>query len=259
MTDEPAPRRVSDRCSAPFRVRFDEAGPDGLLRTSVLLRYAQDLAWFHSASEGFDRDWYRERGLAWLVRAAEVWLDAPVRVGDALTGTTLVVGWRRVWARRRTEFVDASGVLVARANIDWVLLDARGAPIRIPPEFAIFGVNQTTFPMTRVVLGTPPADADVGHFTVRPQELDSLAHVNNAVYLDWLEERVIAAGGESSVRALPREARLEYVRAAERDAAVQAWTWRTARDDGPSRDDGTWACRIVDEEGNELLRASLEG
>ena len=31
-------------CSVEFRVRFDEAGPDGLLRTSSLLRYAQDLA-----------------------------------------------------------------------------------------------------------------------------------------------------------------------------------------------------------------------
>ena len=45
--DDPA--RDPDTCSAPYRVRFDEAGPDGLLRTSVLLRYAQDLAWYHSA------------------------------------------------------------------------------------------------------------------------------------------------------------------------------------------------------------------
>ena len=60
--------REPDACSAPYRVRFDEAGPDGLLRTSVLLRYAQDVAWHHSTSRGFDRAWYAERGLAWLVR-----------------------------------------------------------------------------------------------------------------------------------------------------------------------------------------------
>ena len=50
MTD-----REPDACSAPYRVRFDEAAPDGLIRTSVLLRYAQDLAWFHSARQGFHR------------------------------------------------------------------------------------------------------------------------------------------------------------------------------------------------------------
>ena len=27
-----------------YRVRFDEAGPDGILRTSGLMRFAQDLA-----------------------------------------------------------------------------------------------------------------------------------------------------------------------------------------------------------------------
>jgi len=47
--------REPDTCSWPYRVRFDEAGPDGLLRTSTLLRYAQDLAAFHSAKRGFDR------------------------------------------------------------------------------------------------------------------------------------------------------------------------------------------------------------
>ena len=48
---------------ARYRVRFDEAGPDGHLRTSGLMRYAQDVAWQHSAALGFGRDWYLERGL----------------------------------------------------------------------------------------------------------------------------------------------------------------------------------------------------
>ena len=50
-------------------------------------------------------------------------------------------------------------------------------------------------------------------------------HVNNAVYADWLEERVIAAGGVADVRAIPRLARLEYARAAEAGSTVDA-TWR---------------------------------
>ena len=38
MTDD------GDVCTVPFRVRFDEAAPDGLVRTPTLLRSAQDLA-----------------------------------------------------------------------------------------------------------------------------------------------------------------------------------------------------------------------
>jgi acyl-CoA thioesterase FadM len=240
----------SHACSAPYRVRFDEAGPDGLLRTSVVLRYAQDLAWYHSTQRGFDRAWYAERGLTWLVRAAEVGVEAEVLTGDELTGTTRVIGWRRVWARRRTEFRDAAGALVAWTHIDWVLLDRRGAPTRIPTEFdAAFGAPAATFPLARVDLGDTPADSRRRSFRVRPQELDPMAHANNAVYADWLEEAVIAAGDEPAVRRIPRLARLEYARAAEPGVDLFGSAWRVG--------DG-WSFRVADPDGVDLLRARLE-
>ena len=73
-------------------------------------------------------------------------------------------------------------------------------------------------------------------------------HVNNAVYADWVEEQVIAAGGLADVRAIPRLARLEYARAAEAEATVDAITWR---------EETGWSCRIDDTAGTELLRARL--
>jgi acyl-CoA thioesterase FadM len=243
--------REPDRCSAPYRVRFDEAGPDGLLRTSVLLRYAQDLAWYHSAARGFGRTWYAARGITWLVRAAEVAVVAAVQVGSELIGTTRVVGSRRVWARRRTDFRDADGALVAWVHIDWVLLDARGTPTRIPAEFGpVFGTSPTSIELGRVDLDAPPPAAARTRLIVRPQELDPMDHVNNAVYADWVEEAVIAAGGRDAVRSIPRAARLDYVRAAESGATVGAATWQAP--------DGSWSCRIVDEGGIDLLRGTLE-
>ena len=250
-------RREPDACSAPYRVRFDEAGPDGFLRTSVLLRYAQDLAWYHSAQRGYDRAWYVARGLTWLVRAAEVAVMAEVRVGDELIGTTRVTGWRRVWARRRTDFVDAVGRTVALVHIDWVLLDARGTPTRIPAEFdPVFGGIDRTVQLARVDVGAVPPAADLASFSVRPQELDPMDHANNAVYADWLDERVLAAGGatgSSAVRAIPRLARLEYARAAEAGSTVSAATW-------PDPVEGTgWSCLLTDQAlGTDLMRARLE-
>jgi len=241
--------RAPDSCSAPYRVRFDEGGPDGLIRTSVLLRYTQDLAGVHSASRGFDRSWYAERGITWLVRAADVWVFEPIAVGAELVGKTTVVGWRRVWARRRTEFHDAGGVMVARVHIDWVLLDGRGSPTRIPKEFdAVFGAPAATFRLSRVDLVEVPPEPARSTVTVRPQELDPMDHVNNAVYADWLDEAVIAAGGESAARAVPRLVRLEYARAAEPRARLVVDTWR---------DDFGWVCRVADAEGSDLLRARL--
>jgi medium-chain acyl-[acyl-carrier-protein] hydrolase len=236
---------------SPFRVRFDECGPDGLLRTSVLLRYAQDLASYHSALVGIDRAWYAERGIGWLVRAAEVAVLRPLRVGDELQGATKAAGFRRVWARRRSEFLDASGELVVWCNIDWVLLDARGRPTRIPPEFdAAFAAPPAAFDLARVALEAAPPDAYRATFTVRPQELDPMDHANNAVYADWLDEAIVRAGAEPAIRAIPRFARLEYARSAERDDQVSVEAW-------PDADGSGWSVRIADDAG-DLLRARLE-
>ena len=95
---------------AVYRVRFDEAGPDGRLRTSTLLRYTQDLAAQHSEALGYDRAWYAARGLTWLVRAAEVEVLRAIPYGVYLLGTTRVVGFRRVWSRRESTFsLDGEG------------------------------------------------------------------------------------------------------------------------------------------------------
>jgi acyl-ACP thioesterase len=243
-----------DRCSSSYRVRFDECRPDGRIRTSVLLRYTQDLAALHSAARGFGRDWYAQRGITWLVRAAEVEVLAPIGIADEIVGTTQVAGWRRVWARRLTDFRDSVGDLVAQVRIDWVLLDGRGVPTRIPAEFEpVFGAAPTTVALARVDLGAVPDEAYRSELMVRPQELDPMDHVNNAVYADWLDEAIGATGtagtpGPSAVTAVPRLARLEYARAASPGARVIAEVWR----DGPA-----WSCRLSDDDG-DLLRARLE-
>jgi acyl-CoA thioesterase FadM len=182
----------------------------------------------------------------------------PVHSGDVLIGTTMVLGWRRVWARRQTEFADSAGRLVARGRIDWVLLGSGGSPTRIPALFeSVFGARRETFALARVDPGDEPADAARTSFTVRPQELDPLAHVNNAVYLDWVEEAVAAVGGDAGpaiVGRIRRTARLEYARAAEPGSTVDLVAWS-----GGDEDRRTWSVRISDRSGAELVRARLEG
>jgi len=240
---------------AAYRVRFDEAGPDGRLRTSGLLRYTQDLAARHSEALGYDRAWYRERGLTWLVRTAELDIAAPIPYGAELAGTTRVVGFRRVWSRRESTFRVGSR-LAAVVRIDWVLLDERGAPTRIPSEFEVFFPSaepSVELQLGRVALGESPADAGRRTIGVRPQELDPLDHVNNAVYADWLDEAVLAAAGENgavAVHGLPRRVRLEYALAAEPRETLETLTWW---------EDGGWSCAVRrGSDSADLLRARLE-
>lgn len=243
--------------TVPYRARFDECGPDGLVRSSTLLRYAQDLAWIHSDRVGFTREWYADRGLAWVVRAAELAILAPLPLGETISLATQVVGFRRVWARRRTEGRLADGSLALWCHTDWVILDtARGLPGRFPPEFlARFDVPPDPFEPGRVTL--PPAPGDAGHVhrsRVRPSDIDPMGHVNNAAYLDFLEEALLEEGGPPAAltAALPRRFRIEYVQPAAPGADLASATWPVAEDGGAA---AGWAWRLDDAAGRELARA----
>lgn len=79
-------------------------------------------------------------------------------------------------------------------------------------------------------------------------------HVNNAVYADWLDERVGEADRDRAlalVRTVPRSVRLEYARAAGPGMQVRSAAW-------PDADMTGWSCRFTDPEGADLLRARLE-
>ena len=151
------------RIERPYRVRFDEAGPDGQLRASGYLRFAQDLAWIHSESAGFGRDWYSARGLTWLVRAIELDVLSNVEYGSSLDVSTEVIGFRRVWARRRSEFKPlGQGDMVGVAITDWVLLNANGRPVRPPQEILdVFGSDFGEF--TPMRMEAPTAQATGQH------------------------------------------------------------------------------------------------
>ncbi len=135
-------------------------------------------------------------------------------------------------------------------QIDWVLLDRAGAPARIPPEFdAVFRAPAVTSGLARVSLDPAPDGATARTFVVRPQELDPMGHVNNAVYADWLEEAVVGAGDPAAPRAIPRLARLEYAAPAAAGSTVRAEAWPGL---------GGWSLRLRDDAGRDLLRARLE-
>ena len=233
-----------------YRARFDEAGPDGRLRTSTYLRWAQDLAWRHSEKAGLARDWYGERRLTWLIRAVELDLATELRFGDTVRVTTEVIGFRRVWARRRTMFADAgSGRLSATALTDWVLLGESGLPARVPEEISQrFAVGAATFSPLRVDLPDTPRKASWREFAIRLSEVDPLGHVNNAAYIDYVEEHLAATGLGELAQRLPRRVRGEFRLAAEPGADLVGRGWP---------EDAGYSYRLSDEGGRELFRAQL--
>jgi acyl-ACP thioesterase len=100
-----------------------------------------------------------------------------------------------------------------------------------------------------VALGEAPPEARRSEIAVRPQELDPMAHVNNAVYADWLDEAITSAGHPDATRAIPRVMRLEYAAAADAGSKLASVLWMDGED---------WSFRLLAPGGAEVLRARLE-
>jgi len=224
-----------------------------MLRSSGYLRYAQDLAWIHSESAGFGREWYAERRLTWLVKAIELQIVVDAAYGTELTVSTDVVGFRRVWARRRSEFRPSqSDRTTAVAVTDWVLLDGGGRPVRPPQEILDIFVHKTdAFAPLRVTPGVPDESAEISRveLAVRLAELDPMGHVNNAAYLDYLDDQFLGSPGTPDAMHAPRRYRAEFVASAEPASTLTGSGWP---------DGHAWHFRLTDAGGRELLRARLE-
>jgi acyl-ACP thioesterase len=106
----------------------------------------------------------------------------------------------------------------------------------------------------RVPLPPTPAEAVRHVIRVRPQDVDPMNHVNNAAYLDYLEETLLDAGpeGPRTIAALPRRVRLEYLAPAAPAEQLTGAAWRLEDQAGPG-----WAWRLTDDDARELARGRL--
>jgi acyl-CoA thioester hydrolase len=178
-----------------FRVRYVECDAYGHVNNANYLRYMQEAAFDASAAVGYDVKRYEALGQYWLVRETEIEFFKPLMYDDTFEIKTWVADFRRVRSRRMYEFrKPGEDDLIARGMTDWVYLDqATQRPANVPPEmiraFAPDGEEVAThardpFPKPP----PPPSEVFKMRRRVMWQDIDQAQHVNNAVYLSYVED-----------------------------------------------------------------------
>ena len=231
--------------TAQVTVRHDELDRFGRVHPAVYLRYLAHAAVEASTAAGYDAAWYAAAGAMWLVRRSSFTLADPARAEDRLAIRTWVEDFRRVRSHRRYVVPGVDGGHRLDALTDWVYVDAAsGRPRRVPPELeAAFGAAGVASRARESWSGPPPPAAPaVGVHRVRACEVDTIGHVNNAVYLDlaaqatldviedagWSLERMIEDGGVPVLRG----ADLEYLEGARYGDRLEIATWFAPADGG---------------------------
>jgi acyl-CoA thioester hydrolase len=225
-----------------FRIRHYECDALGHLNNANYVRYMQETAFDASAAAGYDHLKYEQIGHSWLIRETDIEYLKPVGYGDTIIVRTWVIDFHRVRSRRAYEFtLLGSEDLVAKAVTDWVFLEtATSRPATIPGDLinAFFPDGPPVNIPPRQKFPIPP-DPPEGIFENRLpviwNDLDPVQHVNNAVYLNYVEEsgmKVIAAHGWPVTRMLDegiaifiRQHQVQYRQPAFLDDELVISTW----------------------------------
>ena len=219
------------------------------LRTSALLRLLEQIAVEASAFAGFGKQWYEARQAAWVIREMTLLRLGSAGYGDGLAVSTWISEFARFRAARSYEVRAPDGTPVATGLADWVYLDRRRLlPARVDPAIAEMFTPLPPSPLMTLPAALPPALPRDPHLVERRAyryEADSMGHVNNAVYQDWLEEAAdaallawgypLAAPAAPGLQRQTALTRLTYLRAARPGDALTITTVLTGADGGGER------------------------
>lgn len=212
-----------------FQVRYSECDMYEHVNNSHYLRYMAETAFDASAAAGYSMEKYEQMGNLWIIRDNQVEFLKPLRYGDTFEVKTWVADFRRVQSLRMYEFrLKGSEDLIAKGQTNWIFLDSKTQrPATIPKvlKAAFFpeGLPDTApprepFPM----LPPPPSGAVTFKRQVAWSDLDPTGHVNNARYLDFLQEAImevyntfdLANHEDSLIAWVIRKAHIEHLRQA---------------------------------------------
>jgi acyl-ACP thioesterase len=218
LVERPAQGRVFTQSRRPF---LADCAPSGRVRLDSLARWAQDIAYADAEDAGMSET------AAWVVRRTRMRVRRFPRFGERFELATFCSGLGRMWAERRTSIAGAAGGDGVEVVSLWVHLDphrGRPTPLR-SEEIATWGETAGGRHVSARLRHPGPAGVEnSAPWRFRATELDLAGHINNAAYLQPLEEELLQDGDPPSI-----DVEIEYRSPAQpgeqRVLLGGAWRW----------------------------------
>ena len=185
-----APERGRVFIEPPLRPGLADCTPTGRVRLDALARFVQDIAYADADDVGLSQN------SAWVVRRTRMRVARFPRFGERLELATFCSGIGRMWAERRTS-ISGDGAGEAEIVSLWVHLDPiSGRPTPITEaELAVWAESAAGRKVTaRLRHPAPGDDVECSAWRFRATECDLAGHINNAAYLQPLEEELLRDG-----------------------------------------------------------------
>jgi medium-chain acyl-[acyl-carrier-protein] hydrolase len=174
------------------KVGYVDVASHNAIRPRVLMKLFQDVATHHSERVGFGYSSLMARGKAWVLYQMGIHVHRLPAIDEEICIQSWHAGEDRLMAFRDYLVFSGSVPLVTARGI-WLMMDRRQSrPLRITGEKISehYTLEASIFDSAAFDAWHPCLMLDPSHtcsIVIRPSDFDTLGHVNNTVYFDYLD------------------------------------------------------------------------
>lgn len=166
----------------------------GRMKPASFMNLAQEAAGLHAVHLGFGYDSLIVRNLAWILSRVHVEFPDVPMWRDNLTLTTWHKGLERLFFIRDFVVTDSEGKERVKATTSWLILNLETRRLVRDPQLTEDGTvcseNATAGSAEKVQMPKDVVAEKVLEHVVAYSDVDTNAHANNAMYMQWAMDAV---------------------------------------------------------------------
>lgn len=177
-----------------FTVPCYDTDASGRMKPASFMNLAQEAAGQHAVYLGFGYDDLIVNNTAWILSRVHVEFPDTPRWREDITLTTWHKGLERLFFLRDFIVTDSEGKERVKATTSWLILNLETRRLVRDPQLTEEGTvcseNVLEKPADKVVIPRDAVMEKVLEHTVAYSDIDTNAHANNAMYMQWAMDAV---------------------------------------------------------------------
>jgi acyl-ACP thioesterase len=174
-----------------FSLRFADVDPSDRLTLAATFNYFQEAAISHAENLGVGREAMAARGHVWILSRMSVFFERRPKWGETVTVRTWPRGYEKLFALRDYDIRDGADKSVVRGRSGWIILDIeKRRPLRPQAAAGALPLNEglDALPGGAAALDTRENLDKAGERRALYSDIDFNGHVNNARYIQWIQD-----------------------------------------------------------------------
>jgi acyl-ACP thioesterase len=233
-----------------FPVRFGDIDRSNRLTLAGTFDYFQEAAINHAENLGVGREALAQSGQGWILSRMSVLFERRPRYKETIIVRSWPRGWEKLFVLRDYDIRDAGNVPIVRGRSSWIILDMeKRRPLRPQTLVDPLPLNKDLDALPDGALGLETRDdlSKIGERRALYSDIDYNGHVNNARYIQWIQDILEP---ETLENASQMRLDINYLREIKGEEITELWS-------APLKDAGIAVEGRLQPEGQAVFRAEL--